>query len=111
MSNPSVVSSKEEPFDNPLYMFDSHCNWLVNQIKSNLLGNVLTVIDSAISDKMQNKATKDLIKQAAWKEEFYSDEFKEIIRQFVEKYCSDMKPFLEELKTPERAVTSRTFFK
>jgi len=97
-----------EPLDNPLYLFNSHCEWLVNNIKSHLLGRVLTIIDSSMIDERQNKAVKELIRQAIWKKEFFSQEFAEVIQQYVEKYNPEMKKYLDKLKIP--TVPTRNFF-
>ena len=56
--------------------------------KKFLLGQVLTVIDSCISDKEQRKATKDILNQLFWSENYYFNNVK-IISQFVNKYINE----------------------
>jgi len=63
MSKPFV--HHEAASDSPIYLqysqlFDS-LNYDVNQ---NLLGKVLTIVDSSISDQTQRKAMKDLIRES-----------------------------------------------
>jgi len=110
-TEPTPRKPLKEPLDNPLYLFNSHCEWIVNQIKDYLLGRVLTIIDSAIAEEKQNKAIKDLIRQAVWDKEYFSDDFPNIISQYVEKYNPEMKKWLNQLTLKvEKNPTSRNFF-
>lgn len=40
--------------------------WLQHEDISQLEGRILTIIDASIAEPRQNKATKDLIRQAIW---------------------------------------------
>ena len=104
-----VDEATPEPLDNPLYLFNNCCEWVVNTIKQNLLGKVLTIIDSAIQDERQNKAIKDLIKNTIWEDKFCIHEFKDIIQQYVEKYQPEMSKYLTDLKI--KPHPARTYFK
>ena len=99
---------KNEPLDNPLYMFNSHCEWLSNNTKDLILGRVLTIIDSSIGNEKQNKAMKDLIKDAVWGGESWTQEFSAVIKQFVEKFTPELKKHFPDL--PGGDVPSRTYF-
>lgn len=80
-----------EPLDEPLYLAQSHCKYVINQIKEYLMGKMLTIIDASIADKEQREAIKDLVKQATWSEERFSDDIQSIWIQFVEKYAPEIK--------------------
>ena len=114
MLNKSIVKEegvlRNEPGDNPLYMFNEHCKWISNQVKSYLLGRVLTIIDACIFDKTQNKAVKDLIQQAVWDKEYFSEEYADIISQFVKKYCGEMGHYLKDIESGIPSHPTRTYF-
>jgi len=107
MSNKN--SPVNEPLDNPVYLLKSHCHYLLNTVKENLIGKILTVIDSAIQDERQNKATKDLIKQAIWNSDIHVNEYEDLISQFTRKHCKELIPFLKDVETDPHPC--RTYFK
>jgi len=49
----------------PICLFNSETSYW----RKGLSGKILTIIDACISDKAQNKAMKDLIKQELWNSE------------------------------------------
>lgn len=89
--------------------------WLRNYLSENyqrktdkFLGQVLTIIDAAISDKEQRKGIKDLIQNA-----YYSGKrdrrMREIIFEYCQKYCPDTLPDTKDtqdifLQRRERAL-------
>ena len=76
--------------------------WLRNYLSENyqrkndkFLGQVLTIIDAAISDKEQRKGIKDLIQNAYYRDR--SDRLmREIIFEYCQKYCPDTLPDTNE---------------
>jgi hypothetical protein len=52
-----------------------------------LLGWIYTIIDAAISDIKQREALKDLIRNTSWERMGYNTDMRQIIYEFVEKYC------------------------
>jgi len=109
MSKPNKQNCpKNEPLDNPLYMFNSHCIWVTNNLRDLILGRILTIVDSSIGNEKQNKAMKDLIKDAVWGGESWTQEFSAVIKQFVEKFTPELKKHFPDL--PGGDVPSRTYF-
>lgn len=76
----------EEPLNDKLYLLNSHIQYNVNKIKDCLLGRLLTLIEASIEDRERRKAIKSIARNEIWKDEPFSQEIKEIIIQFAEKY-------------------------
>ena len=58
------ISKPQNPFEEIVIHLRGS---ITEEINCQLLGQVLTIVDSAIVDKQQNKAIKDLIKNAFFK--------------------------------------------
>ena len=93
----SYDSYVKEPLDEPLYLAQSHCKYLITNLKEYLMGRILTIVEASAVDTEQRKAMKDLVKEVIWSNEHYSDEIGDIWIQFVEKYA----PELPKEKTKE----------
>ncbi len=70
--------------------------------RSQLTGEILTVIDGAITDERQNKAVKDMISSIIRENQFYRM-FSDIIVSFIERYCPE-----ERAKGPKNDVLQST---
>lgn len=56
-----------------------------NQVKDNILGKVLTIVEAAIVDEKQLKAVKDLIRQCFWGQGSQEEHW-HIVNSFLDKY-------------------------
>jgi hypothetical protein len=57
---------------------------IVSESKKSFLGRVLTVIDSAISDPQQRKATKDLVNDAFYGHDYFRDDISRNFKNYAE---------------------------
>ena len=69
---------------------------LRNEEKDYLLGKVLTIIDSVVSNEKQNKAVKDVIKTSWYERAYYEEHLDELLRQFRDRFCPNIEEGWEE---------------
>ena len=74
--------------------------WRLRELRNTeqdyLLGKVLTIMDSVVSNEKQNKAVKDVIRTSWYERSYYEDKLKEILRQFRDKFCPNIEDGWEE---------------
>lgn len=61
----------------------------MREMKNYWIGRVKTIIDASIADHEQRKALKDLVNDAFWSKEYYSDDFVRIAYQFTARYAPE----------------------
>ena len=61
------------PEIHPVEKLESRAIREINYLKEYLLGRTLTVIDASVSDPIQRKAQKDVIKEAFYSKEYFTD--------------------------------------
>lgn len=61
----------------------------VEELKSYLVGKVLTVVDATYADREQRKAMKDIVKSAFREKEYFSDNIVRILFQFAGKEADE----------------------
>ena len=93
MSKNKVYSCDEsQPKLKPIYWLRNYLSEnFVNQ-NNHFLGQVLTIIDSSISDKEQRKGIKDLIQADYYRTNSADQRMREIIFDYCQKYCSETLP-------------------
>jgi len=81
----------EDSKSSPLLILSNDIRENIRQLKQLLLGRVLTIIDASISDNIQRKAIKDVIKDSFYRQESWTRDIESKLSQFQRKNLPDMK--------------------
>lgn len=82
--------------ENPLVRLKDAVLGNVFDYRGYLLGRVLTIIDASIADPEQRKGIKDLINNAFWDREYFTESIRKWIWEFGKKHAPQVMPGITE---------------
>jgi len=89
IADKAMCASSENLDKSPSINFNYKMYRMSTENGEHILGKILTVIDSSISDPEQRKAMKNLIQSAYYDNRPAVHDFGEITRSFCEQYCKE----------------------
>lgn len=84
---PKNNNIKGEHVTSPLLSLVFELRGFRNNEKDFLMGRMLTLIDSLITDERQNKAAKDIARTIFYERNYHWDEMELMLDQFRNKFC------------------------